>query len=187
MKRKIDLTMFIFGIIIGLTIGTIIFAIVAFAQEPEPQTVKREIQYFQETVTLVPLRIEPVFIPELALGDPEEVKTEPTPIATVIVKEGKLTKSNGRVQGPTNQETYYNLPMRKVIQSMVNRGYSEEEYPYWVREDGVKMLGDYVMVAADLELHPKGTIVETSLGQGIVCDTGDFAKYGDIYDIAVDW
>jgi hypothetical protein len=59
---------------------------------------------------------------------------------------------------------------------------------YWVREDGVKMLGPYVMVAANLNTRPRGTVVETSLGLGIVCDTGDFAKKNPMaLDIATDW
>ena len=59
---------------------------------------------------------------------------------------------------------------------------------YWVREDGVKMLGDYVMVAANLKTHPRGSIVETSLGTGIVCDTGGFAKeHPERLDIATSW
>ena len=49
------------------------------------------------------------------------------------------------------------------------------------------MLGDYVMVAADLNIHPRGMVVETSLGKGLVCDTGDFAEIGDWYDIATNW
>lgn len=43
---------------------------------------------------------------------------------------------------------------------------------YWIRKDGVKMLGNYVIVAANLKTFPKGSIVETSLGKGLVCDTG---------------
>ena len=71
---------------------------------------------------------------------------------------------------------------------MRNLGYSEEEYPYWIREDGVKMFGDYIMVAANLDIRPKGTILECSLGTAIVCDTGDFAKTNKTQlDIAVDW
>ena len=89
--------------------------------------------------------------------------------------------------GPTTKETWYNLDMTHVINRMRRRGYTEEEYPYYIREDGVKCLGDYVIVAADLDIHPRGTIVETSLGQGLVCDTGDFAEIGDWYDIATDW
>lgn len=59
---------------------------------------------------------------------------------------------------------------------------------YWVREDGVKMLGDYVMVAAHLGIRPRGSIVETSLGKGIVCDTGGFAHGNPTQlDIATAW
>jgi hypothetical protein len=67
-------------------------------------------------------------------------------------------------------------------------GFSEEEYPYWVREDGAKMLGDYVIVACELNIRPRGTIIKTSMGEAIVCDTGSFA-YSNPYqiDIAVTW
>ena len=62
------------------------------------------------------------------------------------------------------------------------------EGPYWVREDGVKMYGDYVMVAADLSIRPRGSLVETSLGTGIVCDTGTFIYSNPTQlDIAVAW
>ena len=99
-----------------------------------------------------------------------------------------LTSSKGRIQGPSGEETYYNLNMNGVVNNMRNLGYSEEEYPYWVREDGAKMLGDHVMVAADLNTRPKGTILNTSLGSGIVCDTGDFAKTNPSQiDIATNW
>lgn len=99
-----------------------------------------------------------------------------------------LTASGGVANGPSGVETYYNLPMGGVVDNMRNLGYSEEEYPYWVRDDGCKMLGDYIIVAADFDVRPEGTIVETSLGTGIVCDTGSFADY-DPYqlDVAVSW
>ena len=66
--------------------------------------------------------------------------------------------------------------MNGVIRNMRNRGFSEAEYPYWIREDGCKMLGDYIMVAASLDIRPYGTIVQTSRGLGIVADTGSFAS-----------
>ncbi len=99
-----------------------------------------------------------------------------------------LTAWGGVANGPSGFETYYNLPMGGVIDIMRSLGYDEANYPYWVREDGVKMLGDYVMCAADLSIRPEGTILPTSLGMGIVCDTGDFI-YSDPYqlDIAVAW
>lgn len=101
-----------------------------------------------------------------------------------------LTPSAGVNYGPTGKETYYNLPMQGVVQIMREMGFSAEEYPYWVRSDGVKMLGNYVMVAANHAYHPRGSVVETSLGQALVCDTGDFISMaeGDHWlDIAVTW
>lgn len=122
-----------------------------------------------------------------------ELETEP--VQETVVEE-ESTEWNGQVlnawlgtvQGPSGRETYYNLPMSGVISIMRDLGYSEEEYPYWVRRDGCKMLGDYIMVAANLQLRPRGTIVETSLGIGLVCDTGGFAQYNEYQiDVAVDW
>lgn len=99
-----------------------------------------------------------------------------------------ITKRGGIYNGPSGKETYYNLPMQGVINIMRKMGYSEEEYPYWIREDGVKMFGDYIMVAANLDIRPKGTILECSLGTAIVCDTGEFAKTNKTQlDIAVNW
>lgn len=99
-----------------------------------------------------------------------------------------LTAVGGRFNGPSGKETYYNLPMNGIVDRMRRQGYSEEEYPYWVRDDGCKMLGDYIMVAANLSLRPRGTILETSLGLGIVCDTGSFAeKNPKQIDIATTW
>lgn len=115
------------------------------------------------------------------------VKTNPTPIASNW--DGPvLSKSKGVVTGPSGKETYYNLDMTKIVNAMRGAGYSESEYPYWVREDGVKMLGGYVMVAANYEIRPKGTILPSSLGSAIVCDTGGFAKTNPTQiDIAVTW
>lgn len=99
-----------------------------------------------------------------------------------------LTKEIGGNMGPAGRETYYNLPMQGCINKMRSLGYSEEEYPYWVRDDGAKMLGRYVMIAANWKIRPLGTIIETSLGWSIVVDTGTFVEeypYG--VDIAVDW
>ena len=99
-----------------------------------------------------------------------------------------LTKGKGVNYGPSGKETYYNLPMEGVVRIMRAQGFSEEEYPYWEREDGVKMLGDYVMVAANLSVHPRGSLVESSLGIALVCDTGGFAASNpNQLDIAVNW
>lgn len=97
----------------------------------------------------------------------------------------KLTARKGVNDGPSGKETWYNLDMSGCIYLMNCLGYSSEDYPYWVREDGCKMFGDYVMVAADLSIRPKGTILECSLGTAIVVDTGDLDPYQ--LDIAVNW
>jgi len=99
-----------------------------------------------------------------------------------------LTKEIGGNMGPAGRETYYNLPMQGCINKMRSLGYSEEDYPYWVRDDGAKMFGRYVMIAANWKIRPLGTVLETSLGWAIVVDTGDFvADYPYGVDIAVDW
>ena len=96
-----------------------------------------------------------------------------------------LTASGGVYYGPNGKETYYNLNMSGVIDIMRGMGNNDA---YWIREDGAKMLGDYVIVAADLNKYPRGTILDTSLGKGIVCDTGSFTQNSDTQlDIATDW
>ena len=100
----------------------------------------------------------------------------------------RLSKSAGTIQGPSGKETYYNLNMSGVVSIMRGMGFSEKEYPYHVRKDGAKCLGDYIMVAANLQLRPRGSLIETSLGMGLVCDTGGFAKHNITQlDLAVNW
>lgn len=112
---------------------------------------------------------------------------EPTPVVNPPMEE-HITRVGGVFNGPSGRETYYNLNMSGVISLMRELGYSEEEYPYWIRDDGCKMFGDYVMVAANLSIRPKGTILETSMGTAIVVDTGDFVNtYPEGIDIAVNW
>lgn len=102
-----------------------------------------------------------------------------------VTGDGKLTASKGVNYGPTGKETYYNLNMSGVVDIMKSMGYDEQ---YWVREDGVKMYGDYVMVAADLNTYPRGSLVESSLGTAIVVDTGSFAASNpNQLDIATEW
>lgn len=105
--------------------------------------------------------------------------------AQYVSNANALTASGGVYYGPNGKETYYNLNMSGVVDIMRGMGNNDN---YWVREDGVKMLGDYVIVAADLNKYPRGSIVDTSLGQGIVCDTGSFTQNSDTQlDIATDW
>ena len=58
--------------------------------------------------------------------------------------------------------------MANIVKMMRQKGYSEEEYPYYTREDGVKMLGNYIMIASDDENTPIGTIIDTEFGSSIV-------------------
>lgn len=90
---------------------------------------------------------------------------------------GVLTPQSGINWFNGRKETYYNLNMSGVIANAQAMGIQGE---YWVRSDGVKMYGDYVMVASQ---DPKGTIIETSLGTGIVLD---YCVAGTV-DIAVTW
>lgn len=102
-----------------------------------------------------------------------------------VSRGGRLTRSAGVFNGPSGKESFYNMNMNNVVSAMRASGNNAR---YWVREDGVKMLGDYVMVAANLSIRPKGTILPTSLGMGIVVDTGSFALRNPTQlDIATAW
>lgn len=90
---------------------------------------------------------------------------------------GVLTPSGGVNTFNGATETYYNLDMSGVIANAQNMGIQGD---YWVRDDGVKMYGDYVIVASQ---HDKGTIIDTSLGTGIVLD---YCPAGTV-DIATSW
>lgn len=92
----------------------------------------------------------------------------------------------GTVHGPSGKETYYNLPMEGCIRLARSIGIGGT---YWVRADGCKMLGNYIMVATDVHRWPKGTILETSLGTAMVVDhCGSASRYsGRWIDIAVNW
>lgn len=97
-----------------------------------------------------------------------------------------LSASAGRVSSPAGgTESYYNLEMSQVVANANAQGIKGD---YWVRADGVKMLGDYVMVAANRNVHPQGSIVQTTLGSGVVVDTGEFSiSSPQDLDIAVNW
>ena len=150
--------------------------------------------YLEEDYT--PEELEKPSVPEEYKEEPEEYYEEyyeeeyyeePYEYYEAPVSYGDHLTARGGVYWYGNQkETWYNLPMEGVISIMTAYGYSMADY--WVREDGCKMLGEYIMVAANLDVHPRGTLVETSLGMGLVCDTGTFA-YSNPYqiDIAVNW
>lgn len=137
----------------------------------------------------------PVSVPTEVLTDEA---TDPQEFYNMCVARGmvepandydnRITRERGGYMGFSGRETYYNLNMGKCVSLMRELGYDEEKYPYWVRDDGAKMLGLYVMCAANWKIRPKGTLLETSLGTAIVVDTGEFVAdfpYG--VDLATDW
>ena len=135
------------------------------------------------------LQLQAVIEQQTALIGAIEEQTARNALATqtrsTTWKGSVLNRYNGVNRGPSGKETYYNLNMNKIVDAMKRLGVNSE---YWVRNDGVKMYGDYIMCAADLSVYPRGSIVETSLGTGIVCDTGAFVKStGIVLDIATAW
>lgn len=89
----------------------------------------------------------------------------------------------GTIQYEGHKETWYNLNMNKVIERADSATGLDDMY--WVRDDGCKMYGPWVIVAA----HPskiRYTFVETSRGTGIILDAhtaGDM----ELIDIATNW
>lgn len=115
--------------------------------------------------------------------DDEEIKhiDDPNPVPTGP----HLTPASGVFEFEGHTETYYNLPMDVVVQVAHSKGICGE---YHVRSDGAKMLGDYIMVAACYDIHPYGSLINTSLGMGIVVDTGGFVSWNPTgCDLACDW
>lgn len=99
---------------------------------------------------------------------------------------GGLTKSKGVYfftdsRGVTHRETYYDLPMSGVMRFCGGT--------YSVRADGAKVdQSGYVLVAANLNIYPRCSVVETSLGKGKVYDTGSFVNHHPHgFDLATDW
>ena len=81
-------------------------------------------------------------------------------------------------------EKYYNLPMKKVV-AMADKAMDVKDL-YWIREDGVKMYGPWVICAS----HPsidRFTIIDTSLGEGIILDRHTVLDDPDLIDIATTW
>lgn len=106
-------------------------------------------------------------------------------------KQKKLTKGAWTIEWPSGTETWYDLPMNGVIKYMRDLWYTEDKwYNFRIRNDGVKMLWNYVMVAANLKKRPKWTILKTSLGMWIVCDKCERAYQRGkekLLDVAVNW
>ncbi len=172
-------------------------------EEPEETTVETEPAPQEEAQTeeveteLVLVETETVYA-ELE-PEAEEIDYSSTETDSEYAWDGPVLNAYvGTVTGPSGKETYYNLDMSGIVSSIQNHTWLwndiAPEYrdnvtgEYWIRDDGVKMLGDYIMVAANLDVHPRGTLVETSLGIGVVVDTGGFASSNaQQLDIAVNW
>lgn len=116
----------------------------------------------------------------------------------------KLTKLGGVNYYYNQKETYYNMDMSNIVKSLTardswlwpqickagNQKNFKKSYKYWIRPDGVKMFGPYVMIAAKLSVHKRGSLMPTSLGMGVVVDTGGFAHTANgahWVDIATNW
>jgi len=85
-------------------------------------------------------------------------------------------------KGVSHRETYYDLPMNKVMGKCGGGDYT-------IRADGAKVDRDgYILIAANASRYPYCSVVETSMGLGKVYDTGGFAAvHPDGFDLATDW
>lgn len=203
-KHPVAVTM-TFYMILALSILAIAFIYDGIKAKDEAY--ESEIVSLQEEIRI--LKITPTPTPT-ATPTPTPTATptptpKPTPIAVLSNQEwydenvargnvepawseGQITKERGGCMGPSGRETYYNLRMDNCVNYMRELGYDELTYPYWIRDDGAKMLGLYVMCAANWKTRPRGTIIPTSLGEAIVVDTGEFvADYPNGVDLATDW
>lgn len=129
----------------------------------------------------VAFKTENTYMEELDDTEKVEKKPNPNPVPTGP----HLTPGGGVFDGPSGLETYYNMDMTVIVQVAHSNGIGGE---YWIREDGCKMLGDYIICACNRDVHPYGSIVQTSLGAGISLDTGGFAVNNPTQiDIATNW
>ena len=145
----------------------------------DPETGITYTQTFSgETITVCGASFESA----LAADDPEEYVAILKAQTSSFYWEGTcLNEYDGVNRGPSGKETWYNLNMSTIVSVLHSKGYEGE---YWIRSDGVKMFGRYILCAADYSTYSYGTIVETSLGTGIIADTG--CARG-VVDIAVAW
>lgn len=127
-------------------------------------------------------------VPEETAENPEEPILEVVPEEIEVEPDySVLNKRDGVNNFCGNKETFYNLRMTGVIRLLDEMGIPHGDY--WVRDDGCKMLGSYIMLATDTRRWPKGTILETSLGTGMVVDHCSGSEgYGGLWvDVAVTW
>ena len=105
-------------------------------------------------------------------------------IPTTSVQAKKLNKRDGVNYFGEQKETYYNLPMDRIYQKADKEFGSHHKK--WIRSDGCKMYGPYIICAGPVEMY--GEIVETSLGEGIILDTGAFClENKHALDLATTW
>jgi len=104
-------------------------------------------------------------------------------ITTILTAVAILTATKGVNNYNGHLEKYYDLPMQRVVKRAQDMGIPCE---YWIREDGVKMFGPWVICAA----HPsvtRYTRIDTSLGPGIVLDYHTVYADKTLIDIATNW
>lgn len=140
-----------------------------------------------ESVEETPTEETPSETPVNASQDLEEVTVEEILTEDIETPYSVLNKRMGVNYFNGQKETYYNLRMTGVIRLLDDMGIPHGEY--WIRDDGAKMLGEYIMLATDTNRIPKGTIWETSLGTGMIVDhcSGSESYPGVWIDVAVNW
>lgn len=145
------------------------------------------VESVDESVDETPTEETPSETPVNASQSPEEVTVEEILTEDIETPYSVLNKRMGVNYFNGQKETYYNLRMTGVIRLLDDMGIPHGEY--WVRDDGAKMLGEYIMLATDTNRIPKGTIWETSLGTGMIVDhcSGSESYPGVWIDVAVNW
>ncbi len=131
-------------------------------------------------------------------AEPEpESEPEPEPEPADPVDDSPLNAYMGVNYYNGHKETYYNMYMGGLIEAMNRGGWAYNDCinkdiidnildtsGYWIRSDGCKMFGSYIILAASEYEYRRGSIVSTSLGTGIVLDRG---VGPGVIDIAVNW
>lgn len=145
------------------------------------------VESVDESVDETPTKETPSETPVNASQSPEEVTVEEILTEDIETPYSVLNKRMGVNYFNGHKETYYNLRMTGVIRLLDDMGIPHGEY--WIRDDGAKMLGEYIMLATDTNRIPKGTIWETSLGTGMIVDhcSGSESYPGVWIDVAVNW
>lgn len=82
-------------------------------------------------------------------------------------------------------ESWYNLKMTKVAQRADK--YYGLSNAYAIREDGVKTYNGFVICAGNYEVHPYGSVIDTSLGTGLILDHTGKETDKTLIDIATAW